>query len=46
MKSEKKSLHQIDVEGSLGVLAYGDIAFRKWREIKRLAGQTIIDEEE
>ena len=29
------SLSEIPVESSLGLLAYGDIAFKAWREIKK-----------
>ncbi len=26
--------NQLTVKGSLGILAYGDLAFRSWRELK------------
>lgn len=43
MKNKKKnesdrliiSLSKIPVESNLGLLAYGDIAFAAWREIKK-----------
>lgn len=28
---------EITIDGSLGLLAYGDIAFREWRKIKKEA---------
>jgi len=31
----KKLSYTIPVEGSLGVLAYGDIGLRAWREVKK-----------
>lgn len=30
----KPEAHKITIEGSLGLLAYGDIALRAWRKIK------------
>jgi hypothetical protein len=44
--SDQKQLFEITPEGSLGVLAYGDIAFRKWREIKKDSKQNMAYEEE
>ncbi|MDT0555778.1 hypothetical protein [Patiriisocius hiemis] len=32
------------IEGSLGILAFGDIAFEKWREVK--IANNIFNEEE
>lgn len=31
----KKLPYAIPVEGSLGLLAYGDIGLRAWREVKK-----------
>ncbi|RDK84237.1 hypothetical protein [Marinirhabdus gelatinilytica] len=46
-KEKSKQTHTISPSGSLGVLAYGDIAFRKWRQIKIESGQTeLLNEEE
>tara|TARA_Y100000815_G_scaffold275231_1_gene312374 strand:+ start:87375 stop:87524 length:150 start_codon:yes stop_codon:yes gene_type:complete len=36
MKQETK-IYQVTPEGSLGVLAYGDEAFRVWRNVKKKA---------
>jgi len=44
--SDKKHLFKITPEGSLGILAFGDIAFRKWREIKKESKQNRVYEEE
>ncbi len=34
MKSPKKNNYKIPVEGSLGLLAYGDIGLREWRKVR------------
>lgn len=37
-KNKKLSNHQnysITIEGSLGLLAYGDVGLRLWREVKQ-----------
>lgn len=33
--SQISNLNQIPVKGSLGILAYGDIAIRAWKKVKR-----------
>jgi hypothetical protein len=44
--SDTKRLFEITPEGSLGILAYGDVAFRKWREIKKESKTNSSYEEE
>lgn len=33
-KDQKKKTYQIDVNGSLGLLAYGDLGLKAWRKVK------------
>jgi hypothetical protein len=35
MKKNKTSLKNIPVSGSLGLLAFGDLAFEQWRKAKK-----------
>ncbi|MDB4175082.1 hypothetical protein N9906_00350 [Flavobacteriaceae bacterium] len=35
MKKNKTSLQNIPVSGSLGLLAFGDLAFEQWRKAKK-----------
>ncbi|WP_165780076.1 hypothetical protein [Hanstruepera neustonica] len=46
MNNNKKPF-DIRVEGSLGILAYGDIGLREWRKVKKNdKNRDEIDEEE
>lgn len=38
-KENKKNdhIHTVSVKGSLGLLAYGDIGLRTWRDVKKKA---------
>ncbi|WP_347374166.1 hypothetical protein [Aequorivita sp. Q41] len=37
---------EITIEGSLGLLALGDIGLREWRKVRNELQKTKIDEEE
>lgn len=41
----KMDISQIPVNGSLGLLAYGDIAFTAWRKIKQKSTKNSDEEE-
>ncbi|GEM_PF-489263 len=46
-KQNTNPAYKITVDGSLGLLAVGDLGFRAWREIKNKADKkNMIDEEE
>ena len=46
-KQNKNPAYKITVDGSLGLLAVGDLGFRAWREVKNKADKkNMIDEEE
>lgn len=46
-KQNTNPAYKITVDGSLGLLALGDLGFRAWREIKNKADKkNMIDEEE
>lgn len=47
-KNEEKvkiDISQIPVDGSLGLLAYGDIAFTAWRKIKQESAKNRNEKE-
>jgi hypothetical protein len=47
IKQNTNPAYKITVDGSLGLLALGDLGFRAWREIKNKADKkNMIDEEE
>ncbi|MDX1461679.1 MAG: hypothetical protein R3359_01380 [Marinirhabdus sp.] len=46
MKRELFDANKIPIEGSLGVLALGDVGFTAWREIKKASNRNDIHEEE
>ncbi|WP_323788396.1 hypothetical protein [Psychroserpens sp.] len=39
------SVSDIPLESNLGLLAYGDIAFVAWRELKKQSKKDLLDEE-
>lgn len=43
-KQDDMKKYQISVEGSLGLLAYGDIGLRAWREVKKHYKQNQTNE--
>ena len=46
-KQNTNPAYKITVDGSLGLLAFGDLGFRAWREVKNKADKkNMIDEEE
>ena len=44
-KGIEMDLNNLPVDGSLGLLAYGDLAFKAWREVK-VQNRKIENEEE
>ncbi len=43
-KKPKNIPFKITEKGSLGLLAYGDIGLRAWREVKKIAQQKKLNE--
>lgn len=39
------NVSDIPLESNLGLLAYGDIAFEAWRELKKQSKKDLLDEE-
>jgi len=43
-KVVKMNLSEINIDSSLGLLAFGDLAFTAWRQVKKQAGNQENEE--